>query len=224
MNKGEATKSVYILLTDCGTLLTKTIKQYTAAPYNHVSLSLDIELNELYSFGRKVPRNPLYGGFVKEDVYCGTYRYFPNTKCVVFKLRVTDDQWARIKQVIRFFRETEHLYSYNLIGLFGIVVNHPVELRNAYFCTQFVAEVLKRSGVQLWDKPSALVTPNDFLQHPAFQTIYEGKLYDYPLLQVEKLLLFQPQAVRHPYIQFPYRKIRRVLTRTKLSAFFSMFG
>lgn len=223
MKKIAKTKSVYILLTDSGTLLTKTIKQYTAAPYNHVSLSLDMELNELYSFGRKAPRNPLFGGFVKEDVYKGTFRYFPNTRCVVFRLRVTESQWDQIKQIIRSFQEQQDIYSYNLVGLFGVVMNVPVESRHAFFCTQFVAEVLRRSGIKLWEKSSALVKPNDFLEHLAFETIYEGHLYEYPQLQVEKLLLFQPQA-RRRFIIFPYRKMRHLLTRINFYAILSLFS
>ena len=46
-------KKVYILLTDTGTLFTKSIKTYTKAPYNHASISFDVGLEELYSFGRK---------------------------------------------------------------------------------------------------------------------------------------------------------------------------
>ncbi|RQW11131.1 hypothetical protein [Paenibacillus rhizophilus] len=60
-------------------------------------------------------------------------------------------------------------------------------MKNAYFCSQFVSEALRKSGLSLWDRPSTLVTPNDFLHHPAFETVYEGHLYDYPLLKRERL-------------------------------------
>lgn len=38
-------------------------------PLNHVSIALDRELTEVYSFGRKQPDNPFIGGFVKEDIF-----------------------------------------------------------------------------------------------------------------------------------------------------------
>lgn len=48
-----ADQSVFILLTNTGTFLTRVIKSYTRAPYNHASISFNRELSELYSFGRK---------------------------------------------------------------------------------------------------------------------------------------------------------------------------
>ena len=61
-------KAIYILLTDTGTWFSRAIKLYTGAPYNHASIALDEELNELYSFGRKVYTNPFSAGFVQEHI------------------------------------------------------------------------------------------------------------------------------------------------------------
>lgn len=206
----KQTKSIYILLTQTGSLLNKTIKRYTDAPYNHVSIAFDISLREVYSFGRKHPRNPLYGGFVKEDVYYGTYRYFPKTTCMLFRLEVSTEEWRRIRRVVSNFQNKQQFYRYNFIGLFGIVVNYPVEFKNAYFCSQFVAEVLKRSGINLWNKPSALVTPNDFLNQETFKLIYEGNLYDFPLLLTADL--FEPRSFRETFFYSPYEKIKQFIT------------
>lgn len=179
-------RSVYVLLTDTGTLFTKMIKWFTHAPYNHASIVLDKKLNEIYSFGRKYPRNPLAAGFI-EDIYYGTYRYFSNTRCLLLKINVSSKEYIRIRNVIQGFNQNKDLYSYNLLGLFGVAVHHPVYQRNKYFCSQFVADVFETSGLNLWDRPSALITPNDFKEHPRFEIVYEGRLYDYPLLDQEML-------------------------------------
>ena len=89
-------KTVYVLLTDTGTLFTKTIKSFTKAPYNHVSIVFDENLDEIYSFGRKYPKNPFIAGFIKEDVYFGTYRHFYNTRCLLLKINVLKKEYARI--------------------------------------------------------------------------------------------------------------------------------
>lgn len=175
-------KTVYVLLTDTGTLLTKIIKWYTNAPYNHVSIAFDEKLDEVYSFGRKYPRTPLFAGFIREDVYFGTYRYFHNTRCVLSKIEVSSEEYIRIRNVIQDFKNNKELYSYHLMGLVGVAVRRPIQQRNKYFCSHFVAEVFERSGLNLWNLPPALVTPNDFLMHPRFELVYEGRLYDYPLL------------------------------------------
>ena len=52
-------KKIYILLSFTGTILSRIIRMYTKDKYCHASLSLDKEFNELYSFGRLNPYNPL---------------------------------------------------------------------------------------------------------------------------------------------------------------------
>ena len=40
-------KTVYIVLTQTGTLVSKCLKAITGKPYNHSSISLDISLNDI---------------------------------------------------------------------------------------------------------------------------------------------------------------------------------
>lgn len=175
----DGERSVYILLTNTGTLFTRVIKGYTGAPYNHASISFDRELSELYSFGRKNPNNPLNGGFVKEDIKTGTFSKYPNTTCVLYELRVTGREVEKMERVLRLFIRKRNKYLYNLLGVIGIVLKEPVEFSNSYFCSQFVAEILERSGIKLWNKLPALVTPDDFRQCNRLKLIYEGKLSEY---------------------------------------------
>jgi len=175
----QAGQSVFILLTNTGTLFTKTIRTYTRAPYNHASIAFDRELTELYSFGRKNPANPLNGGFVKEDIRTGTYSRYPNTTCVIYELRVSERELAKMRRVLQLFIAKRHRFLYNILGVIGIALKEPVEFSNSYFCSQFVAEILQRSGIKLWNKLPALVTPDDFRQCERLQLIYEGKLSEY---------------------------------------------
>ena len=183
---------IYIVLTNTGTVFTRLIKCFTGAPYNHASLALDPELNEFYSFGRKEARNPLNAGFVREDVYYGTYAYFPNTTCQILRLEVTPRQKEALKAAVDFFKRNKECFSYNLIGLLGVILKRDLQINQAYFCSQFVAEVLNKSGAGLWnDRPPALVTPEDFRKHSKLETVYTGRLHDYPELDKHKLYLAQ---------------------------------
>ncbi|CAM4288930.1 hypothetical protein PATA110616_06025 [Paenibacillus tarimensis] len=193
--------SIYVLLTDTGTMFTRLIKRFTSAPYNHASLALDVELNDLYSFGRKHAAKPWAGGFVKEDIYEGTYSYFPGTQCALLRLRVTKEQRAQTIRVIRSFQREKELYRYNLVGLLGVVMKRGIEPKKAYFCSQFVSETLRSSGVSLWDQPSTLVTPDDFYSHSAFELVYEGFLYDYPLLDGTRLVFERSKTVTNTSFQ-----------------------
>lgn len=176
-----ADQSVYILLTNTGTLFTRVIQTYTKAPYNHASISFNRELSELYSFGRKNPSNPLNGGFVREDIKTGTYSKYPNTTCVIYELQVSEREIEKMKRVLQVFIQKRQKYLYNILGVVGIALKEPVEFSNSYFCSQFVAEILERSGIKLWNKLPALVTPDDFRQSDRLHLIYEGKLSQYEL-------------------------------------------
>lgn len=175
----DAQQSVFILLTNTGTLFTKLIQGYTRAPYNHASISFNRDLSEMYSFGRKHPNNPLNGGFVKEDIKTGTFSKYPNTTCVIYELHVTEREIEKMKRVLHIFIRSRNKYLYNILGVVGVALKEPIEFSNSYFCSQFVAEILDRSGIKLWDKLPALVTPDDFRQSDRLKLIYEGKLSEY---------------------------------------------
>ncbi|WP_338131225.1 hypothetical protein [Cohnella rhizosphaerae] len=146
MRERHREKSLYILLTDTGTMFTTMIKRFTAAPYNHASLVFGADLSEIYSFGRKKPTNPFAGGFVEEDVYAGTFRHFPNTRCALLRLRVSEPAFERVRRVVDAFKRQPERYSYNLIGLLGVLLDREMGADDAYFCSEFVAEALRQAG------------------------------------------------------------------------------
>jgi len=190
-------KSIYILLTDTGTWFSRMIKLYTKAPYNHTSISLDENLQELYSFGRKVYFNPLSAGFVKEGIDRGVYLYKRNTKCVVYKMSVNDTQYQEILKNIAQFKYCKEQYRYNLLGVMGIAMNKRIIRKNAYTCSQFVAFMLVASGIHAFEKYIELITPEDITKIPKLEIVYEGKLRDY---NQQKALIFNPSILDwNPY-------------------------
>ncbi|MBW7474658.1 hypothetical protein K0T92_07865 [Paenibacillus oenotherae] len=172
----ESQQHIYVLLTDTGTLFTKLIRMFTKAPMNHASIALDPELKEVYSFGRKNRRNPLIGGFVKEDM---SSNLFDRATCALYHCTVSKGTYERIRQHMWEMERNEHRYKYNLLGLFGVLLNKRIQRKNAYFCTQFVAAVLEENGVPVSSKPSALVTPADIERAQALRQVYRGTLEEY---------------------------------------------
>lgn len=174
MMMGE--KKVYILLTDTGTILTKLIKLYTKKPYNHASISFDSDLSKVYSFGRKSVNNPFIGGFVQEDV---SSELFEHADCAIYSLTVTEEDMEKMKRYIETIAKHEEQYRYHFLGLFGFLFNKPIERRNAFFCSQFVASVLKKCKSVDFEKPMALIAPDDLKKQSNMQLVYEGKLKAY---------------------------------------------
>ncbi len=157
-------------------LLTKLIKLYTKKPYNHASIAFDYELSEVYSFGRKTARNPFIGGFVKEDVKAGLFK---QADCAIYTFTVSEVQMQMIRDYLLEIEAQKKHYRYNFIGLFGVMFNRPIKRNNAFFCSQFVASVLKEGNIIHFDKPLSLIAPSDFQKVTKFQLMYEGKLRDY---------------------------------------------
>ena len=171
---------IYIMLTKTGTILSKAIGLYTGKPYSHVSISLDIDLKEVYSFGRYNPRNPIFAGFIKEEVNKhGTYGRFPNTRCSIYSLSISKKQYRIILNEINKFKLEKDKYKYSILGLIGVVLDRPIKREYRYFCSQFVSEVLENSGLHLIEKEPELVTPDDFRQCKELELVYSGKLNDF---------------------------------------------
>lgn len=171
--------NVYIVLTDTGSLFTRLIKRFTKHPYNHVSIAFDESLESLFSFGRKHPYNPFWGGFVRESISGGTFKRFKNTTCMVLRIGVEDKEYESLTQNIAFFEAHKNEYTYNLTGLVATYFDKYVPRKHAYFCSEFVAGVLYESDITLWDTPPHKVKPYDFGEDDRFQVLFEGRLTDY---------------------------------------------
>lgn len=93
-------KQLYIVISQTGTLLSRILKQITGAEYNHASISLSRDLERMYSFGRRNPYNPFWGGFVIESPRTGTFKRFSETKVLVLSVSVTEEQHAELKEML----------------------------------------------------------------------------------------------------------------------------
>ncbi|NTV89771.1 MAG: hypothetical protein HGA22_05340 [Clostridiales bacterium] len=174
-------EKIYVVLTATGTMFSRFLALCTRATYNHVSICLSDEIREFYSFGRKIVWFPLLGGFVIERPDAGVYKAFRDTACLVYELAVNEEQYELIKSEIDGFIKNRDQYKYNLLGLLGILINKPnvpYKRKNRYFCTQFVAERLMKSGIHDFKKDPSLVTSWDFHSIPGAVTVYEGLLSD----------------------------------------------
>ncbi len=169
-------KTIYIVLTDTGTLLSKAIGMYTREDLNHASIAFDEALTEMYSFGRKQRHNPFVGGFVKENATGGIFK---DASCAIFSYVVSDDVYERMQNRVRHIEANKEQYRYNFIGLFAVALNKNLERHHAYFCSQFVATLLNESGIDVFNVTPNFVQPHHFTQLTCMHTVYEGDLQIY---------------------------------------------
>lgn len=168
---------VYIMVSRTNTLLGLTIRRLLGVSYNHCSIALDDSLETIYSVGRKELRNMFAAGFVVESKSRGFFAVHSNSDIMLLRLPVSRTEKMQIRQVIAEFQQTPCKYS--LLGLIYCYWGIPMERQNRLFCSQFVAQVLQKAQVNVFDKPASLVKPHDFLRIPVAEFIYTGKIGQY---------------------------------------------
>lgn len=170
-------RKIYIVLTYTGTILSKIVKMYTKKEFSHVSIALDEDLKEMYSFGRINAYNPFWAGFVHEGLDKGTFKRFKKTKTCIYSLQVEEEQFDSVVKLINDIKNNKYDYKFNILGLIGIVVHFRIKREKYFYCAEFVKYILEESNV-VYDLPD-LVKPEDFKKIDNLNVVYTGILREY---------------------------------------------
>lgn len=168
---------IYIMISKTNTLLGIAIQRVLGVSYNHCSIALDNSLETVYSVGRKELWNMFVAGFVVESKSKGFFAAHNNSDIVLLRIPVSQAEKNKIRQVIKEYQQKP--CKYNLLGLVYCYLGIPVERENRLFCSQFVAQVLQKSEINVLDKPTSLVRPHDFLSVSSAEFVYIGKIGQY---------------------------------------------
>ena len=169
-------KTIYILLTRSGTLLSNLVYAVTGANYTHASLAFDEDLSCLYSSTRKNGYTMFPAGPSREYLNRGVFRLRENVPCALYALDVSDEAYTRARRRAEHMMAHGSLYQFNVIGLALCGMHIRWKRRRHYFCSQFVATLLEECGaVELWKDPD-LVRPADFCRLSALQAVHQGPL------------------------------------------------
>lgn len=170
-------KKIYIVLTYTGTILAKLVRMYTKREFSHVSIALDENLEEMYSFGRKNPYNPFIGGFVHEGIDVGTFKRFKKTKTRIYSLQVPDEKYDKVIEVINNIKEHKGEYEFNVMGLFAVAINLKIRREKSFYCAEFVKYVLDKSEID--NTLPEIIKPEDFKDIKDLDIVYSGILREY---------------------------------------------
>ncbi|WP_188454693.1 hypothetical protein [Virgibacillus oceani] len=207
-------RTVYFLFTDTGTYLSRAINYCTKQSLNHVSIAFDDDLQEVYSFGRKRPRNPFIGGFVKEDIRSD---FLKDSNCAVYKYHIPEADCERVLLKIKEFEMQQDNYKYNFIGLIGVLLQIEINRENALFCSQFVATVFQETNAFNLSKPLCFTTPADIRNQAGLKLIYEGKLgeYQHNRMNTERRLITGETTAltKQSFIFILSKKVKRFVIR-----------
>ena len=193
-------KTLYIFLTRSGTLLSNLVYHITGAQYTHVSLAFDPDLTTLYSSTRKNGYTMFPAGPSKEYLNRGVFRLRENIPCALYALDVTEEAYLRARRRADHMMAHGELYRFNSLGLLLCALHIRWKRRRHYFCSQFVSEVLQKSGSLDLPKHSTLMHPNDYTSLPELRCLYQGRLGDLP--QRQRMEMGEVESVIAVYLQY----------------------
>lgn len=158
------TKDIYILLTDTKTWVSKVSRVITGDPYNHVSLMLSDSFDDgIYTFSLSNGFNGIRGGFQVED-----RKNLKGSHYSMYRLTVSMAAYEKIRERVTSYVKAVDKTSYNHLGLFNAIFKRDLfktEDGQTSICSEFVLEVLKFSGVELFNKRlSSTVRPYELIR------------------------------------------------------------
>lgn len=179
LTEGKKVKNVYIILTQTGTVVARTLKLITRDEFNHASICVDDDFSKFYSFGRLKINNPLSGGFVVENAFSHVLGKFPNVPCMILKKEVTDEQYEQICKTINKFVEHPKNYKYDFINLFLGKTPFCIKNKgNRFFCSGFVEYVLDSNGIK-GPNIKEKIRPYELSELEGAEIMYQGELKEW---------------------------------------------
>jgi hypothetical protein len=156
-------------------VISKLIQTFKHDKYTHASISLDKELNNMYSFGRRNTYNPFIGRFKNEDINKGIYKLCRTLPGIITEVEVSKEQYERAKELLEHFISNSDLYKYNYKGLLYSLLNKPLYSQNRFLCSEFVYHIFKECGIADFKISRNLVRPQSLLSIRG-RIIYSGNL------------------------------------------------
>ena len=177
--------TIYILLTRSGTFLSNLVYLLTGDPFTHASISFDPTLQPLYSSARKNGETMFPAGPCREYFHRGFYQKHRQIPCALYALDVTQEHFEQAKREVCKIISHSDEYHFNILGLLLCKLNIPLRRRKKFFCSQFVAEILKRSDSLALPKVPSLMRPMDYTQLPEASCLFRGTLRELVALRSE---------------------------------------
>ena len=102
---------------------------------------------------------------------------------MLYELQVDEETYFQVKREVQRIMENSEEYHYNIFGLLLCQFNIPYHRKRHYFCSQFVSEVLDKSGALKLPKDTSLMKPSDYMCLPELSYRFQGRLWDLVIRQ-----------------------------------------
>ncbi|MGI6239235.1 MAG: hypothetical protein ACOYI5_06380 [Christensenellales bacterium] len=188
---------VYVMFsaTDCA--VGRFIRRMTRSKYNHVSVSLDPDMQSLYSFARYHETAPFYAGFVEESLM--RYQLYGKQATVkVCRIRLTQEQAEALTRTIAELESSPGEYIYNYISALLFLTRRRIDIPRAFTCVDFAVWLLSHAGIE--EVPDAFFTIHALERALDRYTVYEGDCKFYTSANAWGDDVFQYRLSRRGYV------------------------
>jgi inositol transport system substrate-binding protein len=173
MNRSNDNKKIFLLMTSLPDVLSKAAQMVMNYRYNHVSLGFEEDMNTYYTF--------TYKGFTVENIIRRATKPdrdpFP---CELYEIEVPSHVYVDMQDRVRSFVDHSDDYRYTLFGAaLRVFLNIPIRQERAYYCSQFVAEILKSSGAAKLEKGAPYYLPHHLRALRETKFMFKGNLMEY---------------------------------------------
>ena len=141
---------ISVLLSKQKNLFSKTVYWLSGRKYTHASIRLEGMGSSFFSFGFK--------GLCEERVKLFSAKH--TQRCVLYQLEVPEDIYKELRERLQRFLDRRQFYHYSRLGLILCLLHIPHRSPGSYICSQFVAELLVRTGVIYLEQDESVCLPN----------------------------------------------------------------
>lgn len=142
-------KTITVLLTRYYSTFSNFIYWISGKGYTHASIALNDGDGYFYSFNFNGFRREYPGRRIRK---CG--------KSICYKLEVSEENFEKVRKKIEEMELNREDMHYSRLSLIFCILHIPIKIKNGYFCSQFVMEMLQLSGSVSPEKRASLYLPN----------------------------------------------------------------
>ena len=169
--EGSKNDHIYVIFSNTQGKMGRFIRAMTHGTYNHVSIALNGDLSETYSFARLKHDTPFCGGFVRE----GAERYRTGEHAAqisVCAIHVGEAGAEKVRGRIKRMRAHPEAYVYNMLSAMLAPWHMRVSVRDSYTCVEFAVAILQLAGVRL---PGSVYSAAELYDQLCDHEVYQGE-------------------------------------------------
>lgn len=195
-NDSTLLRPIYIVLVEGVSLFSHAVKKVTNGPFSHAAICIDDTFKKMYSFNMHDSDGKM-GGLSIESAK----EYPKDSRLGVFSIFVKEKDYNTIENLLEMYYKNKEKTSYSFLNVLALPLNRAVKMDFNMICSEFVDNILKMTNINIIDKESPLVTPNDFFRasqsNKKIFKLYDGKVKNFnPKNVVKKLSKIKKQYIK----------------------------